>query len=467
MAVEAIRPGLSASGAATGRQGRAGGGASRARIPVIRLLQISLLLLAVGQLGRFPVATAGSKEAPLLLNDLFVLGLVFLGMAVALRKRELRLDRVSLLALLFAGIGGLSALLAVPRIGLTPFEALFSLAYLGRWVTYFALYLVVLNTVRRDQVEGVWKALEAGVLVFAAFGILQSIFLPNFAQIVYPDAELYTQWDPQGRRLVSTMLDPNFAGALILLVLAVQGGRMAFGVPVALWKPVLLLLAVTLTVSRSTLLAGLAAGAVIAAVRGTSRRVVRFGIGGVLVGLLALPYVGWLAVTYNKLDLTDPSLLSRFVAWSQALEVFADFPVIGVGFNTYGFAQDHLYGFSELQQAAFGLDGGLLFIAVMTGSLGVLVYATMILVQLLRCRRGWMKGSDARTRGLMLGTAAATVGLLVHSLFTNSMLYPFLMEVLWVLWGLTAVSWASGLDEGAFPSPGREAVTKSSPRSSW
>ena len=54
-------------------------------------------------------------------------------------------------------------------------------------------------------------------LAFAGFGIVQSAFLPNFAQRIYPDARLYLDWDPQGHRLVSTFLDPNFAGAFILL----------------------------------------------------------------------------------------------------------------------------------------------------------------------------------------------------------------------------------------------------------
>lgn len=418
--------------------------AAGARVPLARLLQVSLLLLVVGQLGRFPVATAGSKEAPLLLNDLLVVGIVVAGASVALRRRSLDLDAVSILALLFAGVGGVSALLAIPRIGLSPFEAAFSLAYLGRWLAYFALYMIVLNAVDESRIEGIWRTLEGAVLVFAAFGIVQSIFLPNFAQIVYPEAELYTQWDPQGHRVVSTFLDPNFAGALLMLVLAVQAGRMAFGVRVALWKPALLLLAAALTVSRSTALAVVAVAGVIFAVRGNARRVLRLGAGAVVLGIFALPYVGWLAVTYNKLNPADPSLLARFVAWGRALEVFADFPVIGVGFNTYGFAQEHIYGFSELYQASFGLDGGLLFIAVMTGTVGVIVYAAMLAVQLLRCRRGWLGDRPPAVRGLALGTAAATIGLLVHSLFTNSMLYPFLMEVVWVLWGLVAVSLRTG-----------------------
>ena len=34
-----------------------------------------------------------------------------------------------------------------------------------------------------------------------------------------------------------------------------------------------------------------------------------------------------------------------------------------------------------------------------------------------------------------MGVAAITVAMLVHSLFVNSLLLPYLMEPLWLLWG--------------------------------
>jgi putative inorganic carbon (HCO3(-)) transporter len=312
-------------------------------------------------------------------------------------------------------------------------------------MAYFGLYLLVLNFVGREEVGGLWRVIEGTVLVFAAFGILQSLFVPGFAQIVYPEAELYTQWDPQGRRLVSTFLDPNLAGALLVLVLLVQGGRLAFGAPVALWKPLLLFGALGLTLSRSSLVALMAGTGVILLVRGLSRRVLK-ATGVVSLVLLPLaPFLIGLGLAYNKFDLTDPSLLARFVAWGQAVTVLLDHPLIGVGFNTYGFVQQG-YGFGDLAMAAFGLDGGLLFIAVMTGLVGLLLYSGMVGRVLMEATALWRNPSrDPEDRGLGLGVLAATVALLVHSLFLNSLLYPFLMQILWILWGLVAVSYRARL----------------------
>ena len=77
------------------------------------------------------VAAAGSKEAPLLVSDALVVGLLLVGFFEALRRRNLELDRVAGAALIFIGVGGFSALLAAPRFGLSAFELAFSLAYLA------------------------------------------------------------------------------------------------------------------------------------------------------------------------------------------------------------------------------------------------------------------------------------------------------------------------------------------------
>jgi hypothetical protein len=54
-----------------------------------------------------------------------------------------------------------------------------------------------------------------------------------------------------------------------------------------------------------------------------------------------------------------------------------------------------------------------------------------------RFRKGWRdERASPNERGLLIGAAAATVAILVHSVFVNSLLMPFVMELLWVLWGL-------------------------------
>ncbi len=415
-----------------------------ARVRAVAVLRVALLLLVVGQLGRVPVLQAGSKDAPILLNDLLVLSVVAAGGLVALQRRRLVLDRPAALGLAFAAVGGLSALAAVPRFGLSAFQLVFSLAYLARWLAYFGVYVTAVNVLRDEDLPGVYGTLLSAVLAFSLFGIVQSAFLPDFAFLVYPEAAAYTDWDPQGHRLVSTLLDPNYAGSLIVLTLLPALALVSYGVRVAPWKLVTLFVALGLTVSRGAIVAFAVGVAVILLGRGISRRLVRLGALLGLALVVLLPVLLRFALAYNKLQL-DRSALGRVLGWVRALEVFSEHPVIGVGFNTYGFVQQLLYRGDGLTRASFGLDGGILLIAVLTGTVGLVLYLAMVAVVGMRCRRVWRDGgADPWHRGLALGTAAATAAVVVHGFFLNTLLYPFVIEALWVLWATTYVAARAG-----------------------
>jgi len=304
---------------------------------------------------------------------------------------------------------------------------------------YFALYVVVVNQVRERHANGVWRSLELAMLIFAAFGVVQSIFLPNFALIIYPDQAGH--WDAQRHRLVSTVLEPNVAAAMILTVLLVQLAQIASGAKVAIWKPALLMLALVMTLSRSGV-AGLIVGGLVIlfATGGLSKRLMRFGLLAIAAMVAALPVLLPFAADYNKLGISDASAASRLITWQRALATLWDNPWFGIGFNTYGFVQEHR-GFERAGGGSYSAEGGLLFIAVMTGVVGLAVFVTMLWLVVRRCRAGWRDGhATPAERGLCIGAAAATAAVCVHSVFVNSLLVPFVMQPLWVLWGLVYVA---------------------------
>jgi hypothetical protein len=339
----------------------------------------------------------------------------------------------------FATVGFVSALWAVPRFGLSGLALLVSLAYLVRWFVYFLVYLVVINIVRGDDVMAVWRSLEAMMLVFAVFGIIQSIFIPHFAQVVYPESRVFVDWDEQGHRLVSTMLEPNIAGSMIMLMLLVNVAQLSAGERVAVWKPLIFFAALVASLSRSSFL-GLAVGlTVIVAVRGVSRRMLRFGAVVGVAFLAALPRLVDYAMRFNKLSVSDASAMSRVINWLRALEVWADNPILGIGFNTFGFVVER-YGGIRAGAGSYSSDGGLLFIAVMTGVVGLALYVAMLVYVFRSCRRVWRDAElPASWRALAVGVGAGVPAILAHATFVNSILTPFVMEMLWVLWGLVFV----------------------------
>jgi hypothetical protein len=408
-------------------------------IRLVNVFYVALAMLLVGNLGRIPIFSTGDRSVPILVNDLAVAALIMAGALAMASRRSLRLDWVSGFALLFAGFGALSTVLAVPRFGLSTFQALVSAGYLARWLFYFAVYVVAINTLRASDANRVWRALEAAILVFAVFGIFQSAFLPDFAQLVYPESRPQFDWDVQGHRLVSTFLDPNFAGAFIDIGLMVCLARMAVGAKVAGWKPLVLAVALVLTLSRSSLLAAFVGGGVILLIQGLSKRVLRAVGIATLIVMAALPKLLTFAASYHKLGVADPSALARLTSLVHGWTVLKDHWLIGIGFNTWGYIAQR-YGWLLSFTATFGLDGGLFFILVLTGVVGLAIYLCMLWSVFRAARRIWTNPAMSRdSRGLAIGAAASIPMIVVHSLFTNSLLLPFLMEPLWLLWALPFV----------------------------
>lgn len=410
----------------------------RWRFRPLAVVRVALVLMLVGQLGRIPVLPTGTGEAPLLVNDLCVMSMIAAGVMSGLVSRSFRIDRVAGIALVFAALGGISAVLSVPKYGLSGYELLVSTAYLARWIVYLGIYLVVINVVRSADVVTLWRTLEATMLAFAAFGIVQAIFIPHFAQVVYPESRVWIDWDEQGNRLVSTVLEPNIAGGMIVLTLIVQLAQLAGGERVALWKPFLMFSAQIATLSRSSFVALFVAGMIILGVRGVSRRMLRFGaIVGVAVAAAAPKLVEY-AQSYTKLEV-DASAMTRVTNWLRAIRVFADNPIIGVGFNTFGYVGES-YGWPRKGLAGNSTDGGLLFIAVMTGIVGLSLYLTMLGTVVRRCRRVWRDAAMSQPfRSLAVGIGAGTIAICVQSFFVNSLLTVFVMEPLWILWGIASI----------------------------
>lgn len=406
------------------------------RLSLTTMVQGLILLLLTANLARIPLLSAGESSAPLLVNDVAVGLIVLLGFATAVATRSFRIDRAGSIGILFAAIGACSAIATARQYGFSTFELALSLAYLVRWLVYFAVYLVLINIVTRDDVNGVWSAVETVLLVFAAFGIVQAAFLPGFAQLVYPDSRAYYDWDPQGHRLVSTVLEPNIAAAMLLIGLLVQLAQISVGVRVARWRPLLLVVALVLTLSRSAVLGLMVGVGTILLVRGLSKRLLRWIVAVGALILVALPKLIAFGAAYGKFS-TGGSAAARVVSWLQALRVFRDHPVFGVGFNTFGFVQER-YGYVRFGAAAYSSDGGLLFIAVLTGIVGVSVYIWMLWTIVRRCRAIWRDHeAQPEHRGLAIGTTAVIVGLCVDSLFVNSLLTTFVMELFWILCALT------------------------------
>jgi hypothetical protein len=424
------------------------------RLTFMSVFWCAQLLMVVTNLGRIPVLSTEERDFPLAFNEL-CLGAVLLSAAMVARSwKSVYLDRISVTAVLFAVIGGGSAIWSLTRFPMGPVGLLVSLAYLGRWVIYFALYVALINVLKEKNIESAWRAVETMLVVFALFGIVQAAFLPNFTQTVYHDTRSFN-WDEQGHRLVSTVLEPNIAGIMLMIGLLVQAARLTAGAPVSRIRMLIIFTGLTLTLSRSAVF-GLVFGVLtIFAAHGVSRRLLKLaGVVALAVALISPLLIRFL-LAYNKFNIGEgSSAAARFAVWLSAIRIVRDYPVFGVGFNTYRYALEH-YGAKVIGASSYAAEGGLLFVAAMTGIVGLAVYCGMVMQLLLRCRSIWRDPSvPANQRGIAIGTAASTIALIFASTFVNALMTSFVMEIMWVLWALTFVIVKARRERAAPPASG-------------
>jgi len=159
--------------------------------------------------------------------------------------------------------------------------------------------------------------------------------------------------------------------------------------------------------------------------------------------------------------LRTASLISRSEYLNNAIIIFIDHPVLGVGFNSYRYAQ-HRYGFIDdislkTSHAGSGTDNSFLFVLATTGIIGFTVYLYMWFKILKNAyynkrhsgersdsrisKRGWRFWTSQNDASLFQKTIsvvilASSIGIFVNAFFINSLFYPSIMLWMWVLIGL-------------------------------
>jgi 5-hydroxyisourate hydrolase-like protein (transthyretin family) len=393
--------------------------------------------LGLGNVGRIPGIALGGRSSPLVVADL-VVALVWgvLIFAVASGRARILVDDVMSATLAFLAVATISTGLAFARFNLGVIEGAGVAAFLIRWIAYFGWYPFVAWCLTGDESRDAWRFIERALLVFAVAGIIQSAFLPGFAQMIHDGGDLPT-WDVQGRRLVSSMLDPNFAGILIVIALLVRLARVAEGLSESPVSLAVLSAALLLTVSRSAILALAVGLVVVAGARGFRTRLFKVIAVGVV---LILPFLSLLisfAGSFGKLGY-DASAAQRLIPWIRAGRLLREHPWFGVGFNAIKQAQES-HGWRSVGGADVSFDGGLIFVAAMTGFVGLFFYLRMLVRVWRGARRVWRDNALAPAdRAHATATAAVTAAVVVHSFFVNSLLLPFVMQIMWVMWGRLA-----------------------------
>lgn len=262
-----------------------------------------------------------------------------------------------------------------------------------------------------------WLAWLGGLI--AVIGLLQLLIWPTI-----PISMIATHgFDPHTGRLFALWFDPNVTAAILMLTAVATWGMIFKGITWRqpwLYLGLLQLLAILLTDSRSGWLA--LAVAFVYLISCLNRRWL------LLLGaaLIILPIVST-SVAHRLAGLVaiDDTAVARLTSWRAGWSVIQESPILGVGYNYYrpaavasGALNLH-YG--QINLAANGTDSTLLTIWATTGLIGLGLFLMAVI------GLGWHR-RDYVSR-------AALLGILVNSLFINSLL-------LGPVWFLLALIWA-------------------------
>ena len=391
------------------------------------LLIITLFTPVIGQLVRLKFL---GGLTVITLTDILVIIITVVSLFYLLAiKKSLKLTQNTVIpVIIFSAVALASNLLATTYL---PYkDVVIGTFFLIRFVLLFFISQIVVNVIPKDKVAN-WVNL---ILFFGAL----FIFLGFTQLIFYPDLTALTAygWDPHQRRIVSTFLDPNYAGFIYVITFTLATSYLLFKSVVGkiaiytyLSIATLSLVATVLTFSRSSYLALLVSIFVISAIKSYKLfilMVVLISTMLILVPQARLRIIGAISI--------DDTSRARIQSWENAIFIFQKNPVFGVGFNTYRFTQVRYDLFSPdnplVGNSGSGSDSSLLLIAATTGVVGLLAFLVLMLSVLKELFK------KARKNPISLAALAIFVALLFHTQFVNSFFYPQIILVVWFIVGL-------------------------------
>lgn len=398
-------------------------------------LALSILLTIPGELIRIPMGPGNG----LLMNDIFLpLLIIFWLLKKIAADREFPKTSLFVPLIIFITTAVLSLLNSLRF--LPAAETLLSSFYFIRFIGYAFLYVITADLIKseKDTRRMLYVIISAAVLI-AIGGFIQLKIYPDFR----PMEDL--GWDPHVGRLLGTFFDPNFIGGALAFVSCIVLGIILNSKKKNLFLAVALLLmatAIFYTYSRSSYLA-LALGIFAIGIL-RSRKLLLAIIIGVVVLIPLSPraetrivdmYESARSILTQTAVTPDITSQHRLASWRRAVEVYKSHPILGAGYNTFKYVQSNEGLIMNIEShASSGSDSSLLTILATTGPLGLLAFLSIYVIILRRTFK-------TRGRGISLGMFGGTLGLLVHSIFVNSLLFPHITVFFWVMAGLVENSY--------------------------
>ncbi|MFA5828132.1 MAG: O-antigen ligase family protein [Candidatus Shapirobacteria bacterium] len=235
------------------------------------------------------------------------------------------------------------------------------------------------------------------------FGIIQYIF--------WPDLTFFKSlnWDPHLNRLVSTFFDPTFTGIIYLIFLITIFLKELF--PFKLPVLAITYLAIALTYSRSTFLAFFISFFYIS-IKKRNPKIIIFATALLITTIVCLPHPPGEGTNLERTS----SIKAKIENYHEGITTYLRSPIIGHGYNFLSLVRRPIP--QESSHSSSGFDSSLLTVLTTTGPIGLIFFV-------LGLKKLFANGS--------LTTKTALISILIHSLFANSLLYPWVIICLYLI----------------------------------
>lgn len=289
-------------------------------------------------------------------------------------------------------------------------EVVAGTGYFIRLASYALLYFFVKNRyITKEKTDLMLKSVIVVTFLVSIFGFIQYFFLPDLRALKV------LGWDDHYFRLVSTFLDPTFTGIIILIGLILslfmylkEKKKYYFLVGI------LELLAILLTYSRSTFLALIISFAYFFFI--TKKKIVLLFP---LLMILIIPFLPRPQSEGVKLERTY-SILQKVGNYEESLKLILRSPIAGFGFNNVCQAKVKYLGERNTDShSCGGLDNSVLMVLSTTGILGFIFFLHLL--------------TQIKPKSLF---AIIFLGIFVHSMFANTLFYPFVGGLLVIVLAL-------------------------------
>lgn len=266
------------------------------------------------------------------------------------------------------------------------------------------IFVFVYFATQKNNKKDTEKLALASTLVLSMFGFIQ--------YFTHPDTRWLAGlgWDDHYYRLIGTFFDPAFLGIIFVLGLIIAMKHRTK------WGVITLTCALALTYSRASWLA-LFVTLTIFIIKQYRIRISLIAGLLLLISIFLLPTPGGEGVNLYRTN----SIEQKYDNSKQAMSLIMKSPLIGWGSGNLCEAKMQL-GFDTPTNSCRGLDNSFLFILASSGLLGAIFFVRFIY--------------NLKMNSMPVWLMVSLVSVLVHSMFTNTLFYPFVMGWLAIILGV-------------------------------